>query len=145
MTMTLEDLIAELGIDRTRDEYPCTDCGRPTRTFGLLVDEEDESATCANCLVDRARAEQLAIEDARPAPSNPWDGEQGVFVKAERNRRVNEAMWAVDPATSPLSAECRDAWGDYVRALHRITIEFAEPAAVEWPVEPATEFEVDNG
>jgi hypothetical protein len=70
-----------------------------------------------------------------------WESPAGVSARAERDRKIDAARWATDPATSPLSEACRLEWIAYTKALHRISVDFEAPDGVVWPSEPAIEFD----
>lgn len=69
-----------------------------------------------------------------------WESPAGVVIKAERDRRIDAARWSLDAETSPLSETSRLEWVAYVKALHRITVDFVAPDDVVWPPEPPIEF-----
>ena len=56
-------------------------------------------------------------------------------LRAERNRLLDLHRWTVTP-DSPLSDENRAQWSDYLRALHRITVDFPDGENVSWPEPP---------
>ena len=57
-------------------------------------------------------------------------------VRQQRNALLDEWRWAILP-DSPLSDECQAAFGDYLAALHRVTLDHDQPDAVTWPDPPA--------
>ncbi len=129
------------------DGYVCPTCNTvsPAWAMNAPVPLENEEVVladirCTNCTIDLERqaifeAEQL--EKARLEVEEPWNTDEGIALKIERNRRINEAMWAVDENTSPLAEAAKEEWRTYVSQLHRITVDYTCPADVVWPVEPA--------
>ncbi|MCD1591818.1 phage tail assembly chaperone [Qipengyuania citrea] len=129
---TAEELIRETTGQDGDGESQCTSCGRTTPMWALYVDESIETARCGHCLTNDAI-------NAPAVPNEGWDGEKGNDIRAERNQRIAAAQWAVLPG-SPLSTECQAAFLEYIKALHRLTIDFDAPASVVWPDEPALDF-----
>lgn len=78
----------------------------------------------------------------RPAAVSPtgWNTAQGRALKRRRNSLVTEWLWSVDPLTSPLTEDCRAEAADYIARLHRLTVDFPDPAAVVWPLAPALRY-----
>lgn len=120
---------------------PCGICSILTAPFALVCpDEEAGLFICGHCITNQHRAAVLEAEAAALAAlevSTPWETEHGKWVRAERNRRRDAVAWAINPLTSPLSSVCQAEFVQYVKELHTLTIDYATPAAVVWPVEPA--------
>lgn len=57
------------------------------------------------------------------------------IVRQKRNKLLSRYQWTVGPA-SPLTKQNQADWLVYLKALHRVTKDLDDPAAVEWPVEP---------
>lgn len=142
---TLEDDLIAMGEDPS-GQFPCACCQREFPAFALAFRNEEasaDSATCADCEIDVQRvatAQAEMTERELLEATDPWATDLGAALKVERNRRIDAARWAIDPATSPLSPACQAAWIAYTCTLHRITLDFTGPTHVEWPDEPALEY-----
>ncbi|MDO1559833.1 hypothetical protein Q0812_10385 [Brevundimonas sp. 2R-24] len=123
-------------------EYACPLCLRRGPPFMFAATHEDDrfehDYVCSTCLRDAERAEIAAAEADADAEAD-WSA-----VKVERNRRINEALWAVSPG-SPLTQECQAAFAAMIGELHRVTIDFYTPADVVWPIIPELAFEAPPG
>lgn len=67
------------------------------------------------------------LDFARPVTINT--------VRQRRNKLLAKYQWTVGP-DSPLTKKNQADWLLYLKALHRVTKDLDDPAAVEWPVEP---------
>lgn len=103
----------------------CRSCGHP-RSPKIV----DPTGRCNNCRADIQRRWDYRKEDQ----GFNWND-----VKAKRNLLVSEAQWAVLPG-SPLSAECQALFLEYIKSLHRVTVDFEDPNSVEWPTQPLIEY-----
>lgn len=100
-------------------------------------------AICTDCKIGELRRENHRKEKAEKeklAQEKPWETDKAKHIKAERNRRIDAARWAVDPLTSPLSGKAQADYVKYIKALNRMTLDFPNPDSVVWPVEPALEY-----
>lgn len=150
--LILQEALASLELEIPKS-YPCSRCGRETHPYGLQIKSGDQinieteevaDAVCGHCILDEQRQDNAEAEQAeaeRIAQEEPWNTPQAIEMKLERNRRIDRAHWAIDPLTSPLSAKTRGLYVAYIKALHRISVEFPTPDDVVWPDEPALEYE----
>lgn len=120
---------------RIESDLVCTD-GLPMRL------EADGSLTklhrfiCTTCASGPHR-EALAAQSAVEAEAcDPWLSEAGLLIKSQRTQKVNETLWTT-AAGSPLTAANREQWEAWRAAMHRLTLDFANPGDVEWPEHPA--------
>jgi hypothetical protein len=119
---TLEDAIAEMGIGRALDRYPCPGCGRVLPTFALVVDVDDhpEDALCADCIIDRGRP-----------PSRfdlSWDD-----IRNLRSLELAKSDWT---QAGDLPEALKAKWRDYRQALRDITEQGGSPADAVFPEPP---------
>jgi len=141
--MTLEDKLL-VDNESTDGVFNCSvvDCTFTGPAFAFHV-MDDDAVICSNCLLDENRnllIETETIEKQRVEQEEPWNTELAKAVKLERNRLINESIWATDSATTPLSEDSRAEFCAYIQALHRITIDFACPADVVWPTLPVPQY-----
>lgn len=128
----------------TDEDYSCVRCNGvyPTFAFVEVYDEGgnwDGTFQCSNChIADAAIAQAAAAQAEREAreAADPWDCEAGRQVRQQRNIRLEMVKWALDPLTSPLAPDSIAEYQEYVKKLHRLTVDFPSPADVVWPVEP---------
>lgn len=144
--MTLEEALLEFGFhaDQINPEgYECPCCGQTSRAWAMSSDADITDVRCTTCAIDLAREKQAiaeAHELERLAKEEPWATPCGLELKAERNRRIDAARWAVDPLTSPLTPSSQSQFAEYIRTLNRLTVDFEGPAEVVWPELPTQEF-----
>lgn len=133
--MSAEEAFIEANVEYSRDaDYPCSreGCGKMFPLFALSLIEG--KAVCSQCVMnDRV--------NAQPVPDNVigWDSETGNGVKAERNILLERWRWTVQP-DSPLTEGSKSEFLTYLQTLNRLTVDFADPATVEWPTVPAQEY-----
>jgi hypothetical protein len=111
---------------------PCTHRGGAWALY--VVSESPLVGRCGACIEDARRLHCAAVE-AAALPDLTWAGEAANAVRARRDAMINAWLWAVLPG-SPLTVECQTEVADMIAALHRLTVEFSAPAAVQWPVPP---------
>ena len=135
---TLEDVMLARGEPPVQPGYvcDCPGCARPVAYFTMLSVGDDgrfapHDFVCSSCYAE-ATAEP-------PAPVAPWDGDQGATLKGQRNAELDRVRWTIMP-DSPLSEPCKASWAAYLQALHRMTVDCAEPDAWAWPEAPALEY-----
>lgn len=124
MRTTLADDLSERGIPKPM-AAPCAECG--TLISPDCLARVDDKYCCGHCL---SAAEYVAL-----SLSDTWESDCGYEARQRRNRLLEEWRWTVTP-DSPLNASSRDAFMNYLRALHRLTIDFDRPSAVVWPDPP---------
>lgn len=136
---TVEDAILSAG-GIMPPAIVCPSCGRagPPSTF-KDVRADARFAFPLICAREYLERERDDAEVARLAAPATWDSERGNDVRAERNRRLDASVWTVLPG-SPLTAECQAAWAEYRLALNALTVTFASPVDVIFPVEPRITF-----
>lgn len=147
-TTTLADDLIAAGKQPHPGGYRCTVVnpvsGRTCRYVGPAFsfanvadfDAVDRAYICGNCYQDLVRlAEQMGRIFAALAGPPAWDSEEGAYVRAQRNAKLAAAFWTVQVG-SPLTEACQAEWADYIRALHRLTVDYPGPADVVWPAEP---------
>lgn len=120
--------------------YPCGNC-RDTVPHTDLLYRVDwlESLVCGACKhdkeVDAARAVQEAEAAQRAvAVEGTWESEQGLFLKAQRNAKLEASRWAID-RDSPLSDDNQEEWIAYRALLNRMTVDHTIDSWV-WPDVP---------
>lgn len=93
------------------------------------------------CDLDRHEADRLAAVTAfaERSVNEGWDGPKGDAIRQERNGLLDLSLWAVMPG-SPLSEQCQAEFVEYRKKLHRLTVDFPFPDAVEWPSQPTLEY-----
>jgi hypothetical protein len=119
---TLEGVIADMGIDRTFDLYPCPGCGKLLPPFALVVDVDGhpEDALCVDCVIDRARP--------------PSDFEMSwADVRHLRSVELARTDWT---QAGDLPADLRDCWRDYRQQLRDITDQGGRPCDAVFPISP---------
>lgn len=129
MRQSFQDTLSENVIAEPR---ACDGCGVPTPAWALYRDDDSEPWQCAICLTPTAPA-------AIAAPIEPWDTDLGQYLKAERNIVLDGFRWTIMP-DSPLTAENQAEWVAWMRALHRMTVDF-QPSDWSWPARPDLEFQ----
>lgn len=120
--------------------YPCGNCRDTVPHIDLLYRVEwHESLVCGACRhskeVEAARIAQEAQEASEAvALEGTWESEQGKYLKAQRNSKLEFTRWTID-RDSPLSADNQEEWLAYRALLNRMTVDHTI-ASWEWPVEP---------
>jgi hypothetical protein len=119
---------------------PCPHCQRKRPDFTI------EGGKCDFCRSEAQRELDASNFDIVQADTS-WTGPQGDGVRQERNRLLESFAWTTR-AGSPLTPACQAAFASYFEDLHGITVDFPNPSAVTWPMQPQLQFKVrskDNG
>lgn len=121
-------------------QYLCGKCPDSVPHPDLLysVDWADQSV-CGACKhkkeVDAQRASQEAADASEAiALEGTWESEEGKYLKAQRNSRLELTRWTID-RDSPLTADNQDEWLAYRALLNRMTVDHTI-ATWAWPTEP---------
>lgn len=131
------------GVMPVIDEpLPCDGCGKNTPKWALYEGLEGEPSgwICGGCIGTVARQKQAQENEAAKLPANDWNSDFGIFLKAERNRLLETARWAVMP-DSPLSEPSRAEFMAYLAVLNRMTVDCADPTTWVWPEAPTPAFD----
>lgn len=135
---TLQDRLLAAG-KPVDVKVPCARCSRICWPVELVdvrdTPDIDEDDICTNCLAGYDREQVAKAEAEAAAGVQGWDTDTGAECRAERNRRLDACLWAVQPG-SPLTPECQDEFCEYRKALNRVTVDFGIPADVVWPDQP---------
>jgi hypothetical protein len=123
---------------RCAADLKCTDClplkleedGSLTKLHRFVCD------TCASAPHRLALAEQAAELAEQIAP---WDTDLGKQVKIKRDQLINATLWTDAPG-SPLTQDCQQAFTDWRKLMHRLTLDFADPGEAIIPDQPDLEY-----
>jgi hypothetical protein len=125
------------------ERFACPKCGEPRRPFEIVdvtdVPELKVPMACTQCLIGVDRGRRATEEKTARAKRPPWLRRAGVELKALRDRTLDRWRWTVLP-DSPLTPECQQAFLDYLRAWHRMTVDAESPAEFKEPDLPAMEY-----
>lgn len=115
------------------ERAPCDFCGAMrfpielVHSGELTETEDDNGYMCSHCIDEAAR---LALSLAPVPIEELWED-----VRARRNQLLDKHSWSIRE-DSPLSLACKAEFLIYLRLLHRITLDYEEPALVQWPAVP---------
>ncbi len=97
----------------------------------------------------RSSAAEFPVREAieYTAPGTKWEKPTQAptlrKVKQQRNKLLDTAAWTVRE-DSPLSAESKQEWLRYMKQLHSVTKDLADPTAATWPVPPELVYEQES-
>lgn len=124
------------------NKVACPSCGRPAWPFEIVEivpdDGIDDDLACTQCVEGKRRELQAEREAAERKAAPAWDQPHGIELKAERDRRVNAALWAAGPG-SPLDETAQLEWSAYIGRLHLMTVDHT-PENWIWPERPALRY-----
>lgn len=134
--ITLEEYCLEHSLD-IPTQAACSQCTHSKEPFELVSwDDDPEVYVCGHCTMDdHRRSEALAPVDA----NEEWNS-----IRVLRNKKLEDHAWTVAPH-SPLSEQSKDNFMQYLRLLHRITVDYSSPSEVIWPALPEYEYSTDDG
>ena len=140
---TLAQALAAAGHPEA-EVYGCPTCSRRGPASGFVCTAElpgnQPAYVCHTCASGPFREAHAAAAAKAAAALEGWSTEAGGAIKRERDRRVNETLWTTSEG-SPLTANCREEWAAWRSAMFRLTLDFPDPGAVTWPVQPALAYE----
>lgn len=134
--LNMEDVLRAAG-EEVPATIQCQSCGKIGSPSTMKhVDGDSHFGVTYVCA-----AEFLSfIREPLPSlPDSGWNSELGLYIKSQRNKLLNSTQWTTQRG-SPLTEACQDLWVAYHVALNALTITFAEPADVVWPVQPGLEY-----
>lgn len=140
--MTRQSYQDQLSEGTVGVDWPCDGCGKNTPAWARYEGLEGEPSgwICGGCIADATRAKVAAAAEAAKLPSTDWASDLGIFLKAERNRLLDQNRWAIFP-DSPLSEASRAEFMAYLTVLNRMTVDCADPTTWAWPEAPTPAFD----
>jgi hypothetical protein len=136
--MTLEQALISRGMP-SAGTWPCPVCKVEFPAFAL-VDVSDihgieGDVACSTCFLDDVRVVQSVAEAENQPDQDHWGGEDGLFLKAQRNITLEKYAWTLRP-DSGLTLDCRKAFGLFMISWQRMTVDAEKPSQFVEPELP---------